>query len=94
MAGSGAYAAPYFRIFNPVLQGETFDADGAYVRRWIPEWRLPNDVIHAPWTADASVLDSAGVKLGKSYPLPIVDHRAARGRALAAYDRIKSNFTP
>ncbi len=92
VAGSGADAAPYFRIFNPVLQGEKFDADGAYVRRWIPELaRLPNDVIHAPWTADAA---SAGVKFGKSYPLPIVDHREARGQALAAYDRIKSNFTP
>jgi deoxyribodipyrimidine photo-lyase len=95
VAGSGADAAPYFRIFNPVLQGEKFDADGAYVRRWIPELaRLPNDVIHAPWTADAAVLDSAGVKLGKSYPLPIVDHREGRGQALAAYDRIKPNFTP
>ena len=86
VAGSGADAAPYFRIFNPILQGEKFDPAGAYVRRWIPELeRLPNACIHKPWTAPASVLAASGVGLGATYPAPIVDHAAARARALAAY---------
>lgn len=84
-AGCGADAAPYFRIFNPVAQGERFDADGAYVRRWVPELaRLPDEFIHQPWEAPMPVLRSAGVALGESYPRPIVDHREARDRALAA----------
>ena len=91
VAGSGADAAPYFRIFNPVTQGEKFDPDGLYVRRYAPELgKLPNDVIHAPWQAPASVLSAAGVTLGKTYPHPIVDHAAARARALAAYDAVKA----
>ncbi|MGE0740129.1 MAG: deoxyribodipyrimidine photo-lyase [Hyphomonadaceae bacterium] len=86
VAGSGADASPYFRIFNPITQGERFDADGAYVRRWLPELAaLPADVIHAPWQADALTLASAGVKLGATYPPPIVDHAQARARALEAY---------
>ena len=86
VAGSGADAAPYFRIFNPILQGEKFDPAGSYVRRWVPELaRLPNNVIHKPWTAPASVLAQAGVRPGATYPAPIVDHAAARARALAAY---------
>lgn len=90
VAGSGADAAPYFRIFNPVTQGEKFDPDGAYVRRWVPELKdLSNDAIHAPWTAPALTLAAAGVILGKTYPHPIVDHAAARERALAAYDAVK-----
>ena len=89
VAGSGADAAPYFRIFNPVRQGETFDPDGAYVRRWVPELaRLPNSVIHRPWEAPEAVLREAGVALGSSYPWPLVDHKAARDRALAAYTAI------
>ena len=85
VAGSGADAAPYFRIFSPMGQGEKFDADGAYVRRWVPELaRLPDPLIHSPWTADAAVLRSAGVTLGLDYPNPIVDHDFARKRALAA----------
>ncbi|MFG1391351.1 cryptochrome/photolyase family protein [Xanthobacter agilis] len=85
VAGTGLDAAPYFRIFNPVLQGEKFDPDGAYVRRFVPELaRLPARVIHKPWTADAATLRAAGVTLGTIYPHPIVDHAAARERALRA----------
>jgi deoxyribodipyrimidine photo-lyase len=84
-AGCGADAAPYFRIFNPVIQGEKFDPDGEYVRRWVPELaRLPNRWIHKPWEAPAALLSKAGVELGKNYPWPIVEHAAARKRALAA----------
>ncbi len=86
VAGCGVDAAPYFRIFNPVLQGETFDPEGAYVRRWVPELaRLEARYIHAPWRAPAEALSGAGVELGKTYPNPIVDHAAARARALAAF---------
>jgi deoxyribodipyrimidine photo-lyase len=90
VAGCGADAAPYFRIFNPVSQGERFDPNGAYVRRWVPELaRLPDADIHSPWTAAAMVLVQAGVRLGEDYPLPIVDHAMARKRALAAYASLK-----
>jgi deoxyribodipyrimidine photo-lyase len=83
VAGSGADAAPYFRIFNPILQGEKFDPNGDYVRRWVPELaRLPSKVIHKPWTAKPDQLAAAQVRLGKTYPHPIVDHDKARGRAL------------
>jgi deoxyribodipyrimidine photo-lyase len=85
VAGCGADAAPYFRIFNPILQGEKFDADGAYVRRWVPELALlPDQFIHRPWEAPALVLKEAGITLGRTYPMPIVDHNEARARALAA----------
>ena len=85
VAGSGADAAPYFRIFNPVTQGQKFDADGRYVRRWVPELRkLPDRWLHAPWTAPIGVLDLAGVRLGRDYPRPLVDHTLARERALEA----------
>jgi deoxyribodipyrimidine photo-lyase len=91
VAGSGADAAPYFRVFNPVLQGEKFDPDGAYVRRWVPELaRLPASVIHRPWIATPLELAAAGVELAKTYPAPIVDHRAGRERALAAYARLRA----
>lgn len=90
VAGCGADAAPYFRIFNPGRQGETYDPDGAYVRRWVPELaKLPSAHIHEPWTAPPLVLASAGVTLGKTYPHPIVDHAKARDRALAALKTIK-----
>lgn len=86
VAGCGADAAPYFRVFNPVLQGEKFDPDGAYVRRYVPELaRLDARYIHRPWEAPADVLKAAGVTLGKTYPKPIVDHATARERALKAY---------
>lgn len=91
VAGSGADAAPWFRVFNPVGQGEKFDADGAYVRRWVPELAaLPADVIHAPWTAPPALLAAAGVVLGRDYPRPILDHGQARQRALAAFAVLKS----
>jgi deoxyribodipyrimidine photo-lyase len=90
-AGCGADAAPYFRIFNPVLQGEKFDADGAYVRQWVPELsRMPNKLIHKPWEAPTAVLEAAGVALGDTYPRPIVDHATARDAALAALSSIKA----
>jgi len=90
-AGSGADAAPYFRVFNPVLQGAKFDPEGDYVRRYVPEVApLPGKHIHAPWEAPANVLREAGVRLGETYPAPIVDHAEARKRALAAYDNIKA----
>ncbi len=85
-AGTGADAAPYFRVFNPVLQGEKFDPRGDYVRAWIPELsRMSAKWIHNPWEAPESVLAEAGVTLGDNYPEPIVDHAFARQRALHAY---------
>lgn len=85
VAGCGADAAPYFRIFNPFLQGEKYDPDGIYVRRFVPELaRLPTRWIHRPWTAPAQALSEAGVKLGVTYPRPIIDHDLARARALEA----------
>lgn len=91
VAGSGADAAPYFRVFNPILQGEKFDPNGGYVRNWIPEIaRLPNDYIHKPWTASPLELAAAGVSLGKTYPVPIVDHQEARDRALSAFQTLKA----
>ena len=91
VAGSGADAAPYFRIFNPVLQGEKFDASGDYVRRWIPELaRLPAEYLHKPWSAPPDVLRAAGIALGRDYPAPIVDHGDARQRALAAFQALRS----
>ncbi|OAI56716.1 deoxyribodipyrimidine photolyase [Planctomyces sp. SCGC AG-212-M04] len=85
-AGCGADAAPFFRIFNPVSQGERFDPEGVYVRQWAPELAgLPDRWIHRPWEAPASVLDDAGVTLGVTYPHPIVDHGEARARALEAF---------
>jgi deoxyribodipyrimidine photo-lyase len=87
VAGCGADAAPYFRVFNPVLQGEKFDADGAYVRRYVPELaRLDPRYIHRPWEAPENALREAGVRLGENYPRPIVDHAKARARALTAYE--------
>jgi len=84
-AGCGVDAQPWFRVFNPVLQGKRFDPDGAYVRRWVPELaRLPDRFVHAPWEAPPATLAEAGVDLGRTYPEPIVDHAFARGRFLAA----------
>ncbi len=93
VAGCGADAAPYFRIFNPVLQGEKFDPEGRYVRRWLPELaRLPSRFIHRPWEAPSAVLAESGVKPGETYPRPIVDLRLARERALGAYETARSAF--
>jgi deoxyribodipyrimidine photo-lyase len=86
VAGSGVDAAPYFRIFNPVTQGLKFDAEGGYVRRWVPELAgLPGKWIHQPWQAPAAVLRDAGVEPGEHYPLPIVDLKQTRDEALAAW---------
>ena len=82
--GCGADAAPYFRIFNPILQGEKFDKDGQYVRKWVPELKnLPNKFIHKPWEASLEKF-----KLGKDYPFPIVRHEDARAKALNAFKKI------
>ena len=93
-AGTGADAAPYFRVFNPVLQGEKFDPEGDYVKAWAPELaRLPSKWIHRPWEAPTAVLTDAGVTLGETYPRPIVDHDFARKRALETY-KFSSQETP
>ena len=91
VAGCGADAAPFFRIFNPVLQGEKFDPKGAYVRRWCPELaRLPDAVIHRPFEAEGDVLTKAGIALGEDYPKPVVDHGKARDDALAALKAMRT----
>lgn len=91
-AGCGADAAPYFRVFSPVLQGLKFDTDGAYVRRWVPEVAaLPDKHLHAPWEAPEEVLVRAEIALGQTYPRPIVDHKVARNAALAAYQELRKN---
>jgi len=93
-AGCGADAAPYFRIFNPVRQGQRFDPSGRYVRRWVPELAgVPDKWVHCPWQAPAAALKDAGIRLGQEYPHPIIDHTEARERALAAYDHLKGTRT-
>jgi deoxyribodipyrimidine photo-lyase len=89
-AGCGHDAAPYFRIFNPVLQGQKFDPQGKYIRRWIPELAgVPDKWIHQPWAAPAAALKAARVRLGKDYPLAVVEHTAARERALSALASVR-----
>jgi deoxyribodipyrimidine photo-lyase len=89
-AGSGADAAPYFRIFNPITQGEKFDETGDYVRKWCPELsRLPRKYLYQPWEAGPLILREAGITLGETYPHPIVDHKTGRERALTAYQTLK-----
>ena len=86
IAGTGIDSQPFFRVFNPVSQGEKFDRDGAYVRHFVPELaRLPDRYLHAPWTAPGAVLEQAGLALGRDYPRPIVDLAAGRQRALDTY---------
>lgn len=86
VAGTGPDAAPYFRVFNPTSQSRRFDADGSFIRRWVPELRSLDDAtIHEPATAGPLALGAAGVELGVDYPLPIVDHDDARRRAIDAY---------
>ena len=90
ITGSGADAAPYFRIFNPLTQGPKFDPNGDYVRKWCPELaQLPNELIHTPHEASEEELNAANVKLGQNYPYPIVDHKEARNRALDGYEKVK-----
>lgn len=86
VAGTGTDAAPYFRIFNPILQGQKFDPEGDYVRRWVPELAgVPRRFIHTPWQMSAKEQNDAGVNIGREYPAPMVEHDFARRRTLAAY---------
>ena len=90
-AGCGADAAPYFRVFNPIIQGKKFDPDGAYVKRYVPELAgLPASQIHTPWEVPAELLSAAGVRLGENYPYPVVEHREGRERALSAFEQFRS----
>ncbi|MGI9402325.1 MAG: cryptochrome/photolyase family protein [Rhizobiaceae bacterium] len=93
VAGSGADAAPYFRIFNPIIQAKKFDPDGTYVKKWVPELSgLPDRHVHEPWLAPQDIQNEAGLKMGHSYPFPIVDHKTARVRALNAYNELKKEY--
>jgi deoxyribodipyrimidine photo-lyase len=92
VGGCGADAAPYFRVFNPVLQGLKFDPEGVYVRRWVPELAgLAAPWVHQPWEAPAEILRNAGVQLGGNYPHPLVESKTAREQALAAYSQMKAS---
>ena len=89
VAGSGTDAAPYFRIFNPILQSERFDSEGEYIRKWVPELnKLPHKFIHAPWKLENDILKKYNVVLGKTYPYPIVDHKKSRDKALMLYKKL------
>ena len=90
VAGSGADAAPFFRIFNPVLQGEKFDINGDYVKKYCPELsKVPKEYLHKPWEASSETLLESGVELGNNYPKPIVDLRKSRAEALELYKHVK-----
>ena len=90
-AGTGTDAAPYFRIFNPVTQGEQYDPNGTFVRRWLPELaQVPDEVVHRPWRMVRDLQKRVGCVIGQDYPAPIVDHQAARLRALSAYKMARS----
>jgi len=90
VAGSGADAAPYFRIFNPIMQGQKFDPDGSYTKKYIPELaNVPLKYLFNPWDAPKSILDDSGVTLGKNYPYPIVNMQESRDLALDAFDTIR-----
>ena len=92
VAGCGADAAPYFRIFNPILQGEKFDKEGIYVKRWVPELKnVPSKFIHKPWEMDSEYQYSIKTIIGKDYPNPIVIHEKARAAALNAFQTLKKN---
>ena len=86
VAGCGADAAPYFRIFNPIIQGEKFDPNGEYVKKYVPELsNIPNKFIHKPWEASPEILSDSGVELGENYPHPIVDLKQSRDHALSEF---------
>ena len=90
VAGCGADAAPYFRIFNPVTQAQKFDPEGGYIRKWVPEIAaLPDKYLAKPWTTPPDLLDAHKLKLGKDYPEPVVDLKASRERALERYQSLK-----
>ena len=95
IAGSGADAAPYFRVFNPVLQGEKFDVNGEYTRRFVPELaKLPDKFLFKPWEAPENILNTAGITLGKDYPYPIVNLAYSRNRALESYGQLSKAAQP
>ncbi len=90
VAGTGADAAPYFRIFNPILQGEKFDANGNYIKKWCPELNnLPNEFLHKPWEMPEELQKEKNIIIGKTYPFPIVKHKEARNSALKAFQDLK-----
>lgn len=90
MSGCGADASPYFRVFNPIIQGAKFDPKGVYTRKWVPELaELPTKWLFCPWEAPSQVLEQANIRLGETYPEPIIDHRFARERALVAYEQVR-----
>jgi deoxyribodipyrimidine photo-lyase len=90
-SSSGCDAQPYFRIFNPVNQSEKFDAQGKFIRRYLPQLaKLPDKLIHAPWLAKPADLGAAGIELGKHYPQPVVDHATAREKTLQRYAVVKT----
>ena len=94
VAGCGADAAPYFRIFNPVTQGEKFDPEGEYIKKYIPELsNLPNKYLYSPWEAPKEVLTEANIVLGKDYPKPIVELKVSRERALEAFKSLKKDIS-
>lgn len=94
VAGSGADASPFFRIFNPITQGEKFDPEGDYIRQFVPELaKLPNALIHKPFDTPITILQKAGITLGETYPHPLVDHKQARDIALAAYKSLSAGAT-
>jgi deoxyribodipyrimidine photo-lyase len=91
IAGTGSDAAPFFRIFNPITQGQKFDKNAIYIKQYVPELaNLPNKFIFTPWLADKIILKKAKVYLGENYPLPIVDYTKSRVKALEAFKRISS----
>ncbi|UII56830.1 DNA photolyase family protein [Cytobacillus spongiae] len=95
VAGTGVDSAPYFRIMNPIIQGEKFDSEGEYIKRWIPSLRnMPSEYIHKPWEAPAHILEKAGVILGNTYPEPVVNHKRARLRTLERYEQMKKEKKP
>jgi deoxyribodipyrimidine photo-lyase len=91
-ASSGCDAQPYFRIFNPITQSQKFDADGKFIKRYLPQLdKLDSKHIHAPWLAPSMTLEMAGITLGKDYPAPIVQHDEARKNTLARYAVVKKS---
>ena len=92
VAGCGADAAPYFRIFNPILQGEKFDKEGIYTKKWVPELKnIPSKFLYKPWELEKKYQEQIKVIIGKDYPAPIVIHEEARASALEAFQSIKKN---
>ena len=89
VAGTGSDAAPFFRIFNPITQGQKFDKEASYIRTYLPELsKFANKYIFTPWLTDKSILDKINLKLGRDYPFPIIDYTYSRKRALEAFKNI------